>query len=550
MDRVFLFILNISITAAWLVLVVLVLRLALHKAPRWSVCLMWALVAVRLLLPFSVQSSFSLLPSAGPIPQNIASVSRPAIQSGIPAVNEAVNPVLSQHFTAEPSVQGNSLQQVLRVVTVVWLAGVAIMLLYSLISTLRLRNRVRVSIKTDGGAYICDDIDTPFILGVFRPRIYVPSALPEEQLRHVMAHEQAHLKRKDHLWKPLGFFLLSLHWFNPLLWVAFILLSRDIEQACDEKVIRTMDAADKISYSQALLQASNGRSLVLACPLAFGEVSVKARIKGIVNYKKPMLWIVLGAVALCVTLAVCFLTDPIPCDHTYESAVTLQSTCAKPGEKTFTCTACKQSYVQMIPVLAHAYGEEEVLTAASCTAEGTGRRTCADCGTVTEKSIPMQPHAYGEEYKVIKGATCVQTGIHAYTCTQCGYTQEQEVPTNDMHTFVQTVIRASTCTKAGEAEENCVLCGMKQTVTLELAEHKYYEVTGSAFYRNGCTSPGAAFYKCSGCDNMQIREVPAYGSHDYVRGDGYYERCTRCGDINLIQRYSKSVLDNTPWLSF
>ena len=310
MSAVFLKVLNMSMTASWLILAVVLTRLILKKAPKWIPCLLWGLVAIRLICPFSFESVLSLIPSSETIPANIALEPEPAINSGITIVNEAVNPVVAESFTPAPTDSANPLQIVIPVAAIIWIAGIVIMLGYALISYLKLKKSLSVCVPAGERILACDEVKAPFILGVFRPVIYVPSSMSGKTLDHVIRHERAHLQRHDHWWKPLGFLLLSVYWFNPLCWIAYILLCRDIEMACDEKVIRDMDKDDMAAYSQALLDCSFPRKRIAACPLAFGEVGVKERIKGVLNYKKPAFWIIVVAVAACVVTGVCFLTNP------------------------------------------------------------------------------------------------------------------------------------------------------------------------------------------------------------------------------------------------
>ena len=535
-------VLNISITAAWMLPVVLVLRLLLRKAPKWTVCLLWALVAVRLLLPVSFESSWSLLPSTQTIPDTIVTVSRPSVQTGVPEINEAVNGVLSQHFSGENGQQTNPLRPVLTVAGVLWLVGVAIMLLYSLWSFLRLRRNVRVYLDYGDKVRLCDDIDTPFILGALRPRIYVPSGLTEEQIRHVLAHERAHLKRGDHLWKPLGFGLLAVHWSNPFMWVAYILLSRDIEQACDEKVIRSMSGGEKKAYSEALLACSSGRRLILACPVAFGEISVKERVRGVLTYRKPVVWIVVGSLLACGVMAVCFLTDPIPCKHTYQLAVTEQASCVTPGMHTYICSMCKESDYRTIPTAPHTFDEGVTLTAATCTSRGTAVRTCQDCGLREEMVIAALPHAFGDEAKILKGATCIHTGVLEYTCLDCGATEEREIPTNDDHAFVNEVVRAATCTDAGEGIDTCVLCGKTQTVTYEKLDHVYVKGHEN---KATCLIGGSITYSCK-CGAVTFEKTPRK-AHTYV-SRGNYKVCEGCGMRGGTTTFATKNTFTTPQL--
>ena len=310
MNALFLKILNMSITASWLILAVVLARLLLKKAPKWVFCLLWGLVAIRLVCPFSLESSLSLIPSSETIPANIEMQQKPVIDSGITIIDETVNPIITESFTPSPESSANPLQIVIPFVAIVWITGVFIMLVYALISFLRLKGMVRVSVSVGKQIRACDEVKSPFILGVFRPIIYVPSSLSDETLDYVIRHEMAHLRRHDHWWKPLGFLLLAVYWFHPLCWIAYILLCRDIEMACDERVVRDMGKSDIAAYSQALLDCSMPRRTIAACPLAFGEGNVKTRIKSVLNYKKPAFWIIAAALVVCAALAVFLMTDP------------------------------------------------------------------------------------------------------------------------------------------------------------------------------------------------------------------------------------------------
>ena len=311
MAAVFLKLLNLSISASWLVLAVLVLRLISKRSPKWVNVLLWGIVALRLVLPFSIESALSLIPSAETVsPAAVQFDPAPTITSGVSVIDNAVNPSLSEHFAAVPTMSVNPLYVWTEIAGWVWLIGLGAMLLYALVSYLRLRRRVSVSLCVRENIYLCDAISSPFILGVVKPRIYLPSGLDEVQRQNVLAHEQAHLARRDHWWKPLGFALLAVYWFNPVLWLAYTLLCRDIELACDERVIRTMDKSAVKTYSTVLLACSMPHKAVISCPLAFGEVGVKERVRNALHYKKPAFWVVAASVAVCVVVAVCFLTNP------------------------------------------------------------------------------------------------------------------------------------------------------------------------------------------------------------------------------------------------
>lgn len=311
MAAVFLKLLNLSISASWLVLAVLVLRLVSKRSPKWMNVLLWGIVALRLMLPFSIESALSLIPSAETVsPAVVQFDPAPTITSGVSVIDNAVNPALSEHFAAAPTASVNPLYVWTEIAGWVWLIGLGAMLLYALVSYLRLRRRVSVSLCVRENIYLCDAISSPFILGVVKPRIYLPSGLDEVQRQNVLSHERAHLTRRDHWWKPLGFVLLAVYWFNPVLWLAYTLLCRDIELACDERVIRTMDESAVKTYSTVLLACSMPRKAVITCPLAFGEVGVKERVKNALRYKKPAFWVVAASVAVCIVVAVCFLTNP------------------------------------------------------------------------------------------------------------------------------------------------------------------------------------------------------------------------------------------------
>ena len=311
MAAVFLKLLNLSISASWLVLAVLALRLVLRRAPKWVNVLLWGMVALRLMLPFSIESALSLIPSAETLsPEVVRFNPAPTITSGVEFIDNAVNPSLSESFAAAPLASVNPLYVWTYLAGWVWLIGLAAMLLYALVSYLRLRRCVRASIPLRENIYVCDEVPSPFILGIVHPRIYLPSALDETQRGSVLSHERAHLARRDHWWKPLGFALLAVYWFNPLLWLAYTLLCRDIELACDERVLRGMDAGQVKAYSSALLACSVPRRMIAACPLAFGEVGVGARVKNALRYKKPAFWVIAASVIVCIVVAVCFLTNP------------------------------------------------------------------------------------------------------------------------------------------------------------------------------------------------------------------------------------------------
>lgn len=311
MDAIFLKLFNMSMAAGWLILIILVLRLILKRAPHWIHCLLWGIVAVRLICPVSLQSALSLIPSAETISvDTVRYDQKPVIESGIPAVNEVINPAFETAFTSDISDSVNPLAVWMNLAGIVWAIGVILLFTFALVSYVRLHGQVREAACLFGNVWECDAVHMPFIFGVLRPRIYLPSGLDDGAAGYVLAHERAHLARRDHWWKLIGYVLLAVYWFHPLVWVAYVFFCRDVELACDEKVICSYDMDEKKAYSNALLSVSTHRSRVMVCPLAFGEVGVKERVKSVLNYKKPAFWVLAAAVVLCVIVAVCFLTDP------------------------------------------------------------------------------------------------------------------------------------------------------------------------------------------------------------------------------------------------
>ena len=310
MNELFLKIINMSISASWLVLAVLILRFVLKKAPKWINVLLWGIVAIRLICPFSFESTLSLIPSAETIPLNIGMDTTTTINSGISAINNAVNPIISQSNTPMAGASVNLLQITIGIYEYIWIFGMIALALYTAISYWRLRRKVDTAVRYKDNIFQSENVSFPFVLGIIKPRIYLPFKMNGQYLEYVVAHEQAHICRKDHWWKPLGFLLLMIHWFNPLMWLAYVLLCRDIELACDEKVIKELGNEQRGDYTQALVACSVNRRMIAACPLAFGEVSVKERVKSVMNYKKPAFWVIIISVIVCVGVAVCFLTNP------------------------------------------------------------------------------------------------------------------------------------------------------------------------------------------------------------------------------------------------
>ena len=332
MSSLFLKIVNMSIAASWLILAVVLLRVVLREAPKWINVLLWGAVAIRLLCPITIESNLSMVPSAEVFPNEVVSGPSFDVNTGFNIVDTQINDYLGDRYFEGVTVPANNGANITTILSVAWIVGIFTFAVFALVSYRKIHNKVRPSLNVRDNIWICDDIQTPFILGCFKPKIYIPSGTDEVQLPHIIAHENAHLKRCDHWWKPLGYLVLAIHWFNPLVWIAYILLCRDIELACDEKVIRELNQSESISYSETLLSCSVNRRTILVCPLAFGEVGVKERVKRVLNYKKPAFWIVVVAIIAAIVTAVCFLTNP----KTIGDSITLVEQSTPGNGNTFT----------------------------------------------------------------------------------------------------------------------------------------------------------------------------------------------------------------------
>ena len=321
MNELFLKIINMSISASWLVMAVLILRLVLKKAPKWVNVLLWGIVAVRLICPFSFESALSLIPSAETFPEKAISGPSFDVQTGITPVDNRINDYLGDRYFEGVTVPANNGNHMMNILSIVWTIGILLLIAYTVISYWRLHREIDTAVRYKDNLFQSENVSSPFVLGLIKPRIYLPFSINGQDLEHVVAHEQAHIRRKDHWWKPLGFLLLTIHWFNPFMWLSYVLLCRDIELACDEKVIRELGNEQRADYTQALVACSINRRTIAACPLAFGEVGVKERVKSVMNYQKPAFGIVILAVIACVGVAVCFLTNPITADDHFGAEI-------------------------------------------------------------------------------------------------------------------------------------------------------------------------------------------------------------------------------------
>ncbi len=313
MSNIFINLLNMSITTSWLIVAVFILRLAFRKAPRYIICAAWLLVGLRLIIPVSFETALSLIPSTEVFDADMVDSSNKfSVYTGIDAVDESVNDYMSKYYEGA-TVDLGLKRDIVSAATVVWLAGMLALLSHAVISYIRLKRKVKTATILRDNIRQSENVESPFVLGALRPTIYMPYKIDMADMEYIIAHETAHIKRGDHIVKLIGFVLLSVYWFNPLIWAAYVMFCKDVELACDEKVIKSLDEDLRKAYSEALLNcAIKKRShIIAACPVAFGEVGVKERIKSIMNYKKPGFYIVIVAVAALVVVVVCFMTDPV-----------------------------------------------------------------------------------------------------------------------------------------------------------------------------------------------------------------------------------------------
>ena len=406
---------------------------------------------------------------------------------------------------------------VIGILSIVWAAGFAAMAVYAVAVYVRLRLRLRESIEIEDGVFICDMIESPFLFGFIKPRIYIPSGLDDADARYVIAHERAHMKRFDHVWKPCGFFLLSLHWFNPALWAAYILLCKDIEYACDEKVISEIGADFKRAYSTALLNCSISHRAVSACPVAFGECDVKGRILNVLSYKKPALWVIILSVVATAVVSVCFLTNPVKAEGGEPEEVKTQITKFPDGGD-------------------HEYFEE-IISRPSCTAGGSARYTCAHCGKTFVSMMRAADHEYIPEVTV--KPDCVTRGVTTYTCSVCGdsYDIEGDAPRGG-HEYKSEVTTAASCSTREITTYTCVFCGDSYSVEGDFAPDLHTYETRIGGYPT-CCFEGFNMNVCTGCGEWYYLEPIPKLDHDFTPSDDDPKRCAICGyydnRVKLIQ---------------
>ena len=309
MESLFLDFVNRGISALWLIAAVVLLRAVLYKAPKKTHVIMWGIVGLRLVIPFSLESKISVIPSANTFPSEFLTSSTPKIESGIPIINTTVNPIIQDSLATSIENSVNPAQVLTAIASYIWLIGIAVLICYTVISGAVLYRKVRFSLPLENNVRLCDEINAPFLLGIIRPRIYIPTSLEKEYIPYVVAHENVHIQHKDNVLKPIAFLIACVYWFVPWVWIAFILFCRDLEASCDEAAVNEMDADQRKIYANALVECSSAHGVGFI-PLAFGEKNVKKRICSVLSFRKhKKVWIVIG-VLVCIALCLFFLTNP------------------------------------------------------------------------------------------------------------------------------------------------------------------------------------------------------------------------------------------------
>lgn len=411
MIAVFLTLVNRSIIAGELVLTVILLRLLLKNAPKWLMVPLWGFVAFRLICPFSIESPFSMILNSEPIPVDICESRNSAVNRGLSVFDQTVNPLITGKFHSDPVDGVNPLQIIISVAVILWGIGALLMFLYMVISFIRIRLLTREAVLDTDHIWICDRAPAPFLFGILKPRIYLPSSVRRTDMEYIIAHENAHLKRGDHIWKILGFIILSIYWFHPLLWVAYVLFCRDIEFACDERVLKEQGYDIKKPYAEALIHCSFSPRKITACPLAFGEVCVKKRIERILRYRKPARNTILITGAVLVLTACFLLTNPksqaepegtYTCVTDHDTAVLFLS--AENQECSFSCSMLSSFFFTGTYLES---GNHIILSSDDGKDTYTFRRKNDQLIFVADKSVAMPAFAYSSG---AKQQACVPDG--------------------------------------------------------------------------------------------------------------------------------------------
>ena len=544
-----------------MIVIILLLRLCMKQVPRKYLCVLWLFAALRLLLPFHLESHLSLQPRYDSF-EIVGSVTEP-----LEPPHELPQWTPTEPDTAVPnppesvqdiSVSLNSIQ----VISAIWLGVGGLLLLYTLISYGYLRFKVRDAVKYGSGIMESDRAQGAFLLGYFKPKIYIPVGLSKLDREFIIAHEQAHISRGDNWWKLVGFLCVCVHWYNPLVWWSYGLLCQDIEVACDENVVRNMDLEQRKAYSTALLNRGKRLSRFMACPVAFGEVSLKQRIKKVLSYRRPTLLASVIAVVLVIVVAVCFLTTPVTdeqekpdetlsttaatepvVNHVYDDGVvTIEASCGKPGVRSYTCTVCGEVKTEPIPALSHEYDKGVEVIEPNCAEPGVLTYICKNCGDIKSEEIDALEHAFGES-TITKEATCKDEGEISVICTICGFREiVEKIPKTDEHNYQIKVVRKPSCVDRGKGENVCTVCGYSVACDFDLTDHTYGSpvVTKEAT----CAQNGEETYTCGVCGFIYTNERP---KKDHVWDDGACSTaaiCTVCAYESEKSRGHDYVLDS------
>lgn len=530
-----------------IIVIILLLRLCLKQAPRKYLCILWLFAALRLLLPYHLESQLSLQPRydnfeiVGTVTEQAETPqAAPQQPSMAPDTDVSMPPEPAQDLSA-------SSFDVVQMLSVLWAGIGGLLLLYTLISYGYLKFKVRDAVKYRSGIMESDRIQGAFLLGYFKPTIYLPVELSAHDRKFIIAHERAHISRGDNWWKLVGFLCACVHWYNPLVWWSYCLLCRDIEVACDEYVVQNMSLDQRKAYSFALLNCGKRLSRFMACPVAFGEVSLKQRIKNVLSYRRPALWVSGIAIVLVIFVAVCFLTTPVTADqesadgaslsepepqatvnHIFDDGViTVEASCSAPGVRSYTCTICGEVRTEPIAAVSHVYDEGVETRDPNCANPGTLIYTCKNCGDIKTEEIGTLEHTFGEK-TITKEASCKDAGEISVTCTLCGFQKVIEtIPKTNDHNYQNQVIRSPSCVDPGKGENICSVCGDRVACEYDLTDHAYGD---AVIVREAtCSQKGERAYRCDVCGASYTEEIPV---SDHLWDDGACNTpgtCTVCG---------------------
>lgn len=547
MKELFITYLQAGFFGSIMILLVVLLRCFLKKAPGKYLCILWILVIVRLLLPFNLESRLSLQPRYDFWDPQFQQTEYDHDINSKPEWTPLEEHEQDNAVEDEiPTALSKKIDYV-QILSVAWLSMGAVLLAYTVAAYAFLRFRVRDAVKSGKGVLESDRIRGAFALGYICPRIYLPVGLSDIDRDLIIAHERTHIARGDNWLKLAGFFCCCVHWYNPLVWISYVLLCRDIEIACDERVVSGMDLDQRKMYSMALLNCGKRMSGYMVCPVAFGEVNLKQRIKNVLSYRRPELWVSIATVVLVGIVAVCFLTNPVqaedlPTDptetineHTYDEGVmTLAPACGQEGLMTYTCTKCGEKKTESISALPHLFGEGVKTELPTCSESGVITYTCVRCGAVKTEVSNTLAHKFGE-LTVSKEPTCKEEGELLAECILCGCIQVVDtVPKTQEHQYENRVIRKPTCVDRGEGADVCTVCGHSVSCDYELTDHAYGNavVTKEAT----CAEKGLKTYTCSVCKDEYTKPID---KKDHIWDEGPCNApgtCTVCGTTGSTNR--------------